>query len=356
MARLSAEVDFSASAGVARSGAASGASRDTVPRVSESAVEKAPEASPDRRIWLDGELVPWARATVHVLSHSLQRGSLIFDFLSVHRTPRGPAIFRLREHVERLLRSAELVGLPLRMGADEIGEAIVQTVRANPGSTHVKVSAYIGSVEVDVVPADDRVSLAVAAYDPGADIAAHKPGGQQPAKPTLRLWIEKTRRNRRRDIIAPQAKVSANYVSPMAAKWEARRRGYDDVLLVDEDGYIAEGPTTNVFFFDAAGALRTPPDRNVLLGVTRSTAMEIAKHEGTDVREDPVTCEDLIRAREVFVTGTTAGICPVVEIDRQPIGGGAPGPKTLALRERFETITRGGDAAFDHWLTYLEGA
>jgi len=312
-----------------------------------------PETPPDRRIWLDGELVPWERATVHLLSHSLQRGSLIFDFLGVHATPRGPAIFRLREHVERLLRSAELVGLPLRMGADEIGEAIVQTVRANPGSTAVKVSAFIGSIEIDVVPADDRVSLAVAAYDPGADIAARKPGGRQPPKATLRLWIEKARRNRRHDIVDPQAKVSANYVSPMAAKWEARRQGYDDVLLVDENGYIAEGPTTNVFFFDADGTLKTPPDRNVLLGVTRSAVIEIAKHDGTEVREVDVTPEDLFQASEVFVTGTATGICPVVEIDRHTIGDGAAGPKTLALRQRFETITRGGDSGFEHWLTYV---
>ena len=300
--------------------------------------------------------MPWDRATVHILSHSLQRGSLIFDYLSVHETPRGPAIFRLQEHAERLVRSAELIGLPLRMDAKEIFEATVLTVRANPGATFVKVSAFIGSVEVDVVPADDRVSLAVAAYDHGADIAAHKPGGQQPASAALRLWIEKQRRNRRRDIIAPQAKVAANYVSPMAAKWEARRQGYDDVLLVDEDGCIAEGPTTNVFFFDADDTLRTPPDRNVLLGVTRSTAMEIAKQDGTDVREDAFTREHLLQAREVFVTGTATGICPVVEIDSQAIGDGAAGPKTLALRERFETITRGGDAAFDQWLSYVEGA
>ncbi len=300
--------------------------------------------------------MPWDRATVHILSHSLQRGSLIFDFLSVHETPRGPAIFRLREHAERLLRSAELVGLPLRMTVTEISEAIVLTVRANPGATVVKVNAFIGSVEVDVVPVDDRVSLAVAAYEPGADIAARKPGGQQPASATLRLWIEKKRRNRRSDIISPQAKVAANYVSPMAAKWEARRQGFDDVLLVDEDGDIAEGPTTNVFFIDAADTLRTPPDRNVLLGVTRSTVMEIAKQDGFDVVEDSVTREELLQAREAFLTGTALGICPVVEIDNQSIGDGAAGPKTLALRERFETITRGGDAAFDHWLTYVEGA
>ena len=142
----------------------------------------------------------------------------------------------------------------------------------------------------------------------------------------------------------------------MAAKWEARRQGYDDVLFMDEDGCIAEGPTTNVFFFDADDTLRTPPDRNVLLGVTRSTVIEMAKHDGTDVREDAVTREDLLQAREVFVTGTATGICPVVEIDRQAIGDGAAGPKTLALRERFEKIICGRDAAFDHWLSYVEGA
>jgi branched-chain amino acid aminotransferase len=304
---------------------------------------------------LDGELVPWDRATVHLLSHSLQRGSLIFDFLSVHESPRGPAIFRLREHAERLLRSAELIGLPLRMSEKEICDAIVLTVRENPGATVVKVNAFIGSVEVDVVPVDDRVSVAVAAYDSGADIAARKPGGQQPASAAMRLWIEKERRNRRRDIIAPQAKVAANYVSPMAAKWEARRQGFDDVLLVDEDGYIAEGPTFNVFFFDADDTLRTPPDRNVLLGVTRSSTMEIAKNDGYDVREGAVTREELLQAREVFITSTAIGICPVVEIDRQAIGDGTAGAKTLALQERFKTITCGGDAAFDHWLTYVEG-
>jgi branched-chain amino acid aminotransferase len=324
--------------------------------VSTQPTDQAPETPPDRQIWLDGELVPWERATVHILSHSLQRGSLIFDYLSVHETPRGPAIFRLREHAERLVRSAELVGLPLRKGAEEIFEATVLTVRANPGATAVKISAFIGSIEIDVVPADDRVSLSVAAYDPAADIAARKPGGQRPASAVLRLWIEKQRRNRRRDIISPQAKVAANYVSPMAAKWEARRQGYDDVLLVDEDGFIAEGPTTNVFFFDADDTLKTPPERNVLLGVTRSAAMEIAKHDGIAVREDAVTREDLLQAREVFVTGTATGIGPVVGIDHQTIGDGAAGPMTLALRERFETITRGGDAAFDHWLTYVEGA
>jgi len=303
---------------------------------------------------MDGALVPWERATVHILSHSLQRGSLIFDFLRVTESPRGSAVFRLKEHVERLLRSAELVGLPLQMTGEEISEAVVSTVRANPGATVVKISAFIASVEIDVVPMNDHVSVAIAAYEPKADIAERNPGEQQ-FRPELSLWIEKERRNRRRDIIDPQAKVAANYVSPMVAKWAARRQGYDDVLLVDENGCIAEGPTTNVFCFDANGVLKTPRERNVLLGVTRRSIIEIAKHDGIEVREEDLRPDELLEAREVFLTGTNAGVWPVVEIDHKTIGDGETGPKTRALRERFETITRGGDPAFDHWFTHVDG-
>ena len=310
---------------------------------------------PDRLIWLDGGLVPWERATVHVMSHSLQRGSLIFDFLTVVESPRGWAVFRLAEHVERLLRSAELVGLPLRMTGGEISDAIVSTVRANPGATVVKVSAFIASVEVDVVPMNDHVSVAVAAYEPQADIIERLPGEPR-SRLELSLWIEKERRNRRRDIIDPQAKVAANYVSPMAAKWAARRQGYDDVLLVDENGCIAEGPTTNVFLFDANGVLKTPRERNVLLGVTRRSIIDIAKHDGIEVHEEDIRPDELLEAHEVFFSGTNVAVWPVVEIDHQTIGDGAIGPKTRALRERFETISRGGDPDFDHWLTYVDGS
>ncbi len=312
-----------------------------------------PPASPsprvDRRIWVDGELIPWEQATVHLLSHSLQRGSLIFDYMSVHATPRGPALFRLGDHVERFLRSAELVGLPLSHDAKSISDAIVVTVRANPGATSVKVSAYLPSIEVDVVPLDDRVSLAVAAYDPGADIIAHK-AVRPRISPTLKIWIEKDRRNRRPDIVPPQAKVAANYTSSMFAKWAARRAGYDEILLIDQDGYVAEGPTTNVFWVDAAGVVRTPPEAKVLLGVTRRSILEIAGHDGLPVAETRVRPEQLMAAHEVFLTGTTAGVWPVASVDDQRIGDGQPGPVSLRLKARFQKVVSGGDPAFAHWL------
>jgi branched-chain amino acid aminotransferase len=309
-----------------------------------------PHTAVDRRIWLDGELVPWDQATVHVLSHSLQRGSLIFDYMSVHATPRGPAIFRLREHVERFQRSAELVGLPLRRDGEAIGAAIVETVRANPGATAVKVSAYLASIEVDVVPLDDRVSLAIAAYDPGPDIVVRK--ARKPhLSPVLRVWIEKDRRNRRDDIVPPHAKVAANYTSPMGAKWAAQRAGYDEILLVDEQGFVAEGPTTNVFLVDEDGSLCTPPEDKVLLGVTRSSIIEIAKHDGIPVHESPLLPERFFSAAEVFLTGTTAGVWPVGSIDGQTIGDGGPGAVSQRLRDRFARVVSGEDSAFTHWLT-----
>jgi branched-chain amino acid aminotransferase len=310
--------------------------------------------APDRRIWIDGRLVPWAEATVHVLSHSHQRGSLIFDYLSVHETPRGPAVFRLDDHVQRLLASAALVGLPLRQDAAAIRAAVIEAVRANPGSTAVKASAYLASVEVDVVPVDEHVTLAVAAYDPVADILRPQGAPRRGFAP-LRIWIEKERRNRRPDIMPPQAKVAANYASPMAAKWAAKKRGYGEILLIDEHGFVAEGPTSNVFLVDREGTLRTPPEETVLLGVTRRSILDIAAAEGRKVVEEKFRPEALFDAAEAFITGTTAGVWPIASVDDHPLPA-APGPVSTALRERFERVVSGRDPAFERWLTYVGGA
>jgi len=288
-----------------------------------------------------------------VLSHSLQRGSLIFDYMSVHETPRGAAIFRLREHVERFQHSAELTGLPLGLSGLAIEAAIVETARANPGATAIKVSAYLPSIEVDVVPMDARVSVAVAAYDPLEDVIRRNPGSF-PIKPALSLWVEKQRRSRREDIMPPQAKVAANSASAMVAKWAARRAGYDEIVLVDEEGFVAEAPTSNLFWVDGDGALHTPPEQRVLLGVTRRSILEIARHDGLAVGEARVRPEELMKAAEVFLTGTTAGVWPVASIDEQPIGEETPGPLTSQLRKRFYQVTSGRAPEFEHWLTFVE--
>jgi branched-chain amino acid aminotransferase len=306
--------------------------------------------SPQRTIWLDGELVPWERARVHVLAHSLARGSLIFDYMSVHETARGTAIFRLRDHIERFLRSAELVGLPLRQDAATLREACKAAVRANPGAKVVKLNAYLDSEEVDVVPVDDHVAVAALAYDPWADVLLRK--ANPPARPgkTARLWIEKERRQRRADILHPHAKVAGNYTSPMIAKWRARKRGYDEVLLVDEHGCVAETPTANFMLVDAAGTLRTAPDPAVLLGVTRRSILELAKAEGIKQSEEPIPMEAVFAASEAFLTGTSAGVWPVETVDGRPIGRICPGPIAQLLQRRYLRVVAGDDPAFAHWL------
>ncbi|MDJ0865825.1 MAG: aminotransferase class IV [Myxococcota bacterium] len=307
--------------------------------------------TPDRRIWIDGRLVPWADATVHVLSHSHSRGSLVFDYLSVHETPRGPAIFRLPEHVQRFLRSVALVGLPLARDEAELCTASVETVAANPGANALKICAYLPSVEVDVVPLDDHVAVAIAAYDYLHDVILRK-SQRPPPRPELKLHIERTRK-RIEAHLPPQAKAAANYLGPMMAKWRARQRGFDEVVMVDEAGFVAEGPTTNVFAVDDHGVLRTPPAGSILEGITRGSVLELAKHAGIPAREESMRPEALQDAAEVFLTGTSAGVWPVASIDGKAVGDGKPGPITTRLRERFEAVSGGHDADFDHWLTVV---
>ena len=304
----------------------------------------------DRKIWLNGELVDWAGATLHVLSHAAQRGSLVFDYMSVHQNPQGASIFRLPEHIERFHRSCKLIGLRLEREPAELELAVVYTVRSNPGATAVKISAFIGSVEIDVVPVDDEVGVAIAAYDPISDVLAHKQKKGPKRTATCRLWIEKQIHNRREDIVSPQAKVAANYVSSMEAKARARAAGHDEILLLDEDGQVAETPTANLFMVDRDGTLVTPPVNRVLIGVTRSTILELARASGLEVREAAFAPDELLKASEVFLTGTTAGVWPVVAVDGVTIGGGGVGPVAKLLQERFERVVSGRDPEFAHWL------
>jgi len=311
---------------------------------------EAPGGPVDRTIWVDGEFVPWEAAQLHVLSHAAQRGSLVFDYMSVYRLPAGPAVFRLPEHLDRFFRSCELIGLKLDYERDLLADAVLETVRRNPGAKAVKISAFLSSIEVDVVAVDDQVGVAIAAYEPARDVLARKRNPVPPRPPTCRLWIEKQIHNRREDIVSPQAKVAANYVSTMSAKERAREAGHDEILLIDELGHVAEAPTSNVFCVDGEGALLTPEMRRVLLGVTRSTIIELAKASGIPVRETRIVPEALMKAREVFLTGTTAGVWPVVAVDGRPIGRGEVGPVAQTLQQRFAEVVSGNDPEFAHWL------
>ena len=305
-----------------------------------------------RTIWRDGEFIAWEDATVHVLSQSLQRGSLAFDYFSVHATSRGVAVFRLRDHIERLVTSCDIVGLPLEHGVDLLVEACAETVRRNPGARSVKISALIPSIEAELVPQDSRVSVFIAAYDGDRDIIERNQG-QAYRRAALSIKIERDKRNRRDDIIPPHAKVAANYTAAMTAKWLARREGFDDVVLLDENGWVTEAPTANLFLVDAAGGLATPPERKVLIGITRASIIEIAAAVGSACEQRDISVDELKSAPEVLLTGTSQGVWPVLQIDRRAVGDGEVGPVTARLQEAYRAIVRGEEPAFEHWLHYV---
>lgn len=311
-------------------------------------------AAPDRRIWIDGTLVPWQSATVHLLSHSLARGSLVFDYLSVHATPRGAAIFRLAEHLERFQRSVGIVGLPMRHSFDELFAGARAVVCANPGAKALKVMAYVPSEEVDVVPMDETVAVAMAAYDPVADVILRKPSPRR-MTPTLAIKIERVRR-RIESHLPTHAKAAANYLGPMMAKWQARKEGYDEVVMLDEHGHLSEAPTSNLFLVDARGTLRTPGLDAVLPGITRMSVVEIAKHEGVAVHEGVVEPEELLAAREAFLASTSVGVWPVASVDGNALPAPVPGPISARLKARFDRAVAGEDPDFAHWLTLAASA
>jgi len=308
------------------------------------------EMATDRWIWRDGDFVPWADATVHVLSQSLQRGTLAFDYMSVHQTERGPAILKLGPHIARLFETGRIMGLPIEYTPAQLEAACVETVRRNPGATSLKISALIPSIEVELVPQDATVSVVIAAYDSRADIIDRNRGEYHHSR-ELKLKVERSISNRREDVIPAQAKVAANYTAALFAKWRARREGYDDILLLDDGQYVAECSTSNVFAV-IDGGIVTPPERRVLHGVTRSSVLELAPALELRVAEGDLTISDLTGADEVFCTATSVGVWPVVRIDDAVVGSGEIGPVTQRLKDKHKEIASGRDEAFLDWLTF----
>ena len=305
----------------------------------------------DRWVWRDGEFVHWRDATVHILSQSLQRGSLAFDYTSVHEARRGVAVFRLGDHIDRLLRTCALMGLPIAYTRDALIEGCVAAVRRNPGSKSLKISALIPSIEAELVPQDPRVGVFICAYDVVADVIEQH-GGAYHWGGSLSLKVERDITNRRPDIIPAQAKMAANYTSAMFAKWRARKEGFDEIVLLDSDGYVAEAPTSNIFTV-APDGLVTPPEHKVLHGITRTSVLELAGSLGLDCAVRDLTVDELHAAREVFLTASSVGIMPVVRIDRRAVGNGEPGAVSVRLREALRRIWRGEDSDFERWLHYV---
>ncbi len=291
----------------------------------------------ERRIWLNGQLVPWAEVTLHVLSQSAARGSLVFDVMPCYELADGVAILGLREHSERFLRSAALAGMHVPYDLEQILAAVGETVRANPGVQVVKLNAYYPEISLDVLPAEPAATLAIAAFalgDPGL------PAVEFPSRPA-RLQVAEVRKIPSW-VLSPQAKVAAGYFYTSVAKAQSRREGFDDVLLLDEHGDVAESSTQSFFLVDE-GTLYTAPVDTVLSGITRRAVLELAADEGIPLKEGRVGAERMRSAAEAFLAGTTTNIWPVGQIDARTLPSPVPGALTARLVERFGRLIAGED-------------
>ena len=274
---------------------------------------------------------------------------MIFGFIPIFNNEGVVSLFRLKDHVDRLFTSCASAGIPIDFSSEDIHLAIKDTVKENPGSKYVKISVYISSIEIDVVPQDPFSSVAIAAYDPQEDIISKNTQPFHSSK-ELSVWLEKEKHQRRSDIIPPQIKIAGNYTSSMMAKWQARKNGYDEIILTDEDGFITEAPTSNVFLVNNDGALLTAPEKEVLYGITRKSILDIADDEGIKTIVERIPLSELENAKEVFITSSSHLITPVIKIDNKKVGDGKIGALTNKLKNRFLRIITLNDEYFTDWL------
>ncbi|MHB1868342.1 MAG: branched-chain amino acid transaminase [Nitrososphaerales archaeon] len=296
------------------------------------------------KIWMDGDLVPWDKATVHVMSHSLHYGSAIFEGARCYNTGIGSRIFRLDEHVKRFFNSAKVYGMPIPFAPDEISDAIKTTIKENNvKECYIRPIAYYGWDEVGVNPTGNKVHVAIAVWPWGAYM------GEDSLKNGVKVQVSTWARIDTRSMPA-RAKIAANYANSLLAKMEAQRLGFSEAILLNTEGMVTEGSGENIFMINK-GDISTPPlSAGVLPGITRDSVIQIAKSLGYKITEENFTRSDLILADEVFFSGTAAEITPVREIDGRKIGNGVRGPITEKIQAKFFDVVKGKDPNFTKWL------
>ncbi|MFM7840967.1 MAG: branched-chain amino acid transaminase [Nitrospira sp.] len=299
---------------------------------------------PSEKIWMDGKFVKWADANVHILTHSLHYGLAAFEGIRCYKGKSGSAIFRLPEHVDRLFESAHICLMTMPFDRKEISDAIVETVRVNKlDACYIRPLVYIGYGAMGLFPGDNPIKVAIAAWKWGSYL------GDEGLEKGIRGKISSFTRHHV-NVSLTRAKVSGYYVNSIMAKCEAKADGYEEALLLDPDGYVAEGTGENVFIV-RGGRLITTPLTSILEGITRNAVMQLARERNIPVAEERFTRDAMYVADEVFVTGTAAELTLVRELDGRTIGNGKPGPITKSLQKTFFEIVRGEDKAHSAWLT-----
>ncbi|WP_020146001.1 branched-chain amino acid transaminase [Thioalkalivibrio sp. ALJ15] len=303
-------------------------------------------ADRDGVIWLDGQMVPWREAQTHVLTHTLHYGMGVFEGVRAYQTERGPAIFRLQDHTRRLFNSAKILGMTIPYSADELNDAQIASVRDNGlESAYLRPMCFLGSEGMGLRADNLNVHAMVAAWHWGAYL------GDEGMEKGIRIRTSSYSRHHV-NVTMCKAKANGNYMNSMLALQEATRCGYDEAMLLDTEGYVAEGSGENIFLV-RDGVLVTPDLTSALDGITRRTVIALAEEEGLRVVEKRITRDEVYIADEAFFTGTAAEVTPIREVDDRPIGSGTRGPITERLQSRYFDVVQGRDRQHDGWLTYL---
>ena len=300
----------------------------------------------DGFIWQDGKLVPWREATTHVLTHSLHYGLSVFEGVRAYKTERGTAIFRLAEHTARLFNSAKIYKMDIPFTQDEISAAQLEVVRANQlESCYIRPIAFYGSEKMGISTAGATVHVAIAAWPWGAYL------GEDGLAKGIRVRTSSYARQHV-NVTMARAKLASTYANSILANMEATRDGYDEALLLDTQGFVAEGSGENVFIVQD-GKLVEPEIASALTGITRASVIQIAQDLGIEVTSRRLTRDDIYIADEAFFTGTAAEVTPIRELDNRTIGSGTRGPVTARIQQRFFDAVSGRVPEYAHWLSHV---
>ena len=300
-------------------------------------------ADRDGVIWYDGKLVPWREATTHVLTHSLHYGLACFEGLRAYKTANGTAIFRLKEHTERWMNSAHIFMMKMPYDKETLMAAQREVVRANKlESCYVRPIAFYGSEKMGVSPKGAQVHVAIAAWPWGAYL------GADGLEKGIRVKTSSFARHHV-NVTMCRAKFSGTYANSILANQEALENGYDEALLLDVEGYVAEGAGENLFLV-RNGKLYEPELTSALVGITRESVVQLADDLGLKVEARRITRDDVYLADEEFFTGTAAEVTPIRELDGRTIGAGKRGPITEKLQAMFFDVVNGRNPKYAHWL------
>jgi branched-chain amino acid aminotransferase len=297
------------------------------------------------RVWHNGKLIAWDDANVHILTHTLHYGLGVFEGIRCYRSDDGRSnVFRLKEHVERLHLSAKIVEIDMTYSRDQIEAAILDTLRANRmAEGYIRPIVYLGAGAMGLLPKDNPTQIAIIVWPWGAYL------GEEGLERGIRAKVSSYTRHHP-NVSMTKSKTCGDYVNSILAKREVTRQGYDEAILLDVNGLVAECSGENVFIV-RRGVLKTPPLVSVLEGITRDSVIRIARDKGIEVVEQSLTRDEVYCADEVFLTGTAAELTPVREVDDRQIGAGSRGPITKTIQSTFFDAVHGRDRKYESWLT-----